>query len=142
MNTLVEHPVYLVIQAVEETNFPGASRTGRRNQLYCHPAAQKYLPDRIGFALEFIIYDVDFWYNVVFTDEKCFQWGFQSTFNGHIRVYRPANTRFDEKYTSNNEKFGRFSVNIWAGVSGARGPGVLWHNEEGFNNEMYISIIR
>lgn len=146
VNTLVENPFYSVIQAAEDTNFPGSSSTGRRrvreSELRCHPAAQKYLlkavhkEARLGFALEYLVHDVDFWNNVVFTDEKTFQ----STHSGRIRVYRPPNTRYDEKYISNNDKSGRFSVNMWAWIS-ARGPGVLWHIEERFNSETYIRIL-
>lgn len=146
INTLREHPFYSVVQTVGETNFPGSFRTGQRrvreSELRCHPAAKKILLTprhkelRVGFALEYMVHPEDFWYNVVFTDEKTFQ----STSNGAIRVYRPPNCRYEEKYVNNVDNSNRFTINVWGWIS-ARGAGVLWHIEERLNSPRYIEIL-
>lgn len=143
---LRENPFDSVVDAVAASNYPGSLRTAqsrvRKSELRCRYAARKLIlkqehkEARLSFALEFIVYDIDFWRNVIFTDEKIFQ----SMNCGRIRVYRPANTRFEEKYISNNDKSGRFSVNMWAWIS-IHGPGVLWHIEGRFNANSYIQIL-
>lgn len=76
------------------------------------------------------------WNEVVFTDEKVFQ----STNNGHIRVYRPRRTRFNENFINNSERSGRFSVNVWAWLS-YNGLGVCWIINERFNAITYMNIL-
>lgn len=146
VNVLRANPFSTVIQAVEDINFPGSTRTGRRRvkefELRCHAAAQKpklnlgHKENRLGFALQHMGQNENFWNTVIFSDEKTFQSGY----NGKIRVYRPKNTRFDEQYVSEKNKSGRFSVNMWAWIS-AQGPGVLWHIEERLNSIEYIRIL-
>lgn len=146
INTLRAHPFTTVVDAVAATNFPASCRTGRRrvahSELKCHAAAKKILlnngnkESRLGFALEHIAHDEEFWNSVIFTDEKVFQ----SSNSGNIRVYRPRNSRFDENYINFTNRSGHFSVNIWTWIS-AQGPGVLWHIGERFNSEAYIRIL-
>jgi hypothetical protein len=60
-----------------------------------------------------IINNINFWENVVFSDEKTFQ----SYSNGRVRVYRPVGERFSEQYVHKIKRSGRFSVNVWGWVS-------------------------
>jgi hypothetical protein len=74
---------------------------------------------------------------VAFSVEKVFQ----SCSNGRIRVYRPRNCRYDEKYVEHGgDRSGRFSVNMWAWIS-TTSPGVMIHIEERLNSEIYIRIL-
>jgi hypothetical protein len=63
---------------------------------------------RVGWALQHILYDSDFWSRMIFSDEKVFQ----SFSNGRLRVYRPRNSRFEDPYIQETDKSGNFSVNI------------------------------
>lgn len=91
---------------------------------------------RVGFALEYLREGFDFWNNVVFTDEKVFQ----SYYNGRVRVYRPPNCRFDERYTHNVTASGRFSVNVWGWMS-VQGLGQCTKINGRFNAGAYVDIL-
>jgi hypothetical protein len=86
--------------------------------------------------LEYSLEPLDFWQNVVFTNEKIFQ----SCYKGRVRVYRPPNSRFDESYTQKVVVNGRFSVNVWGWIS-AQGPGVLTHIIGRNNAEVYLHTL-
>jgi hypothetical protein len=60
---------------------------------------------RVGFALEHLAFGQNFWHNIVFSDEK-------SSASGNIRVYRPQNVRYEERYVNQVENR-KFSVNMW-----------------------------
>lgn len=129
VNFLREHPFKTAINAKEETNFPGSSRTARRrireSDINNRCAANKiFLTEenkqrRVEFCRQYLN-ENNLWERVIFSDEK----SFQSCNNGKIRVYRPVNTRYDERYTHKTNQSGRFSINVWGWIS-ARGPGVL-----------------
>ncbi|KAJ8972395.1 hypothetical protein NQ317_017254 [Molorchus minor] len=105
-NALVEfinqNPFETAVKAREETLFPGSLRTTQRGlKQYgfknCAAAHKVFLTEdhkqrRVQFANEFL-QENEFWNNVVFSNEKTFQ----SSNNGRLRVYRPRNTRFEEK---------------------------------------------
>ena len=126
---LQDNPFQIARVAIEQTNFPGSRITACRRiknsaLKNCVAAKKIKLTDehkqaRIIFSLNNMVQEN--WNRVVFTDEKVFQ----STFNGHTRVYRPRNTRFDEEYIANYDRSGRFSVNVWAWLS-IHGLGVCW----------------
>lgn len=128
------------------TNFPGSRSTACRriksSDLRNQVAAKKQLlteekkQSRVIFALNYIYRDIAFWKKVIFTDEKVFQ----STYDGHIRVYRPRNTRFEEAYVSGNRRSGRFSVNVWAWIS-YNGMGICWKIDGRFVSQNYIRIL-
>jgi hypothetical protein len=80
--------------------------------------------------------DVNVWENVVFTDEKVFQ----SFYNGHVRVYRPPDTRFEEQYTQSVRNSGRFSVNVWRWMS-AHQLGMCTNIDNRFNALAYLDIL-
>jgi hypothetical protein len=83
-----------------------------------------------------LLKDEAFWSRVLFSDEKVFQ----SSRNGRIRVYRPRNSGFSERYVHNTHNSGQFSVNIWAWIS-VGSPVVMLHVEERLNNDVYIRIL-
>jgi hypothetical protein len=106
------------------TQFPASARTARRrirtaSNLRNRAGAknpfltQANKQERVGFALQHYMRDINFWENVVFTDEKVSQ----SFYNGHVRVYRPPGTRFEEQHTESVRNSGRFSVNVWRWMS-------------------------
>lgn len=141
------NPFETARNAVIDTGFPGsqptASRRVKESDLKNRVAAKKMMlteerkQSRLLFALNYIYRNHQFWTMVVFTDEKVFQ----STYNGQIRVYRPDNTRFDERYTSDLAfRPGRFSVNVWGWIS-AHGLGICWRLEGRFNAEHYVSVL-
>lgn len=142
---LRNNPFKNAVQAREETNFPGSATTARRrirnSEVRSRCAANKiFLTDlnkrnRIEFSREFADRN-DMWQNVIFSDEKTFQ----SCHNGVIRVYRPRNMRYNERYTRKNNKSGRFSVNVWGWIS-ARGKGVCTIIEERLTAAVYCDVI-
>lgn len=144
---LRNNPFATARDAVIDTAFPGsqptASRRVKESELKNRTAAKKtFLTEerrqsRVIFALNYIYRNPQFWNRVIFTDEKTFQ----STYNGQIRVYRPDNTRFEERYTNPlASRHGRFSVNVWGWIS-VHGPGVCWRIEGRFNAGNYINIL-
>lgn len=142
---LEENPFKTVRDAIAETNFPGSQPTGCRriknSELGNYAAAKKLaLSDedkqsRLLYALNYSHRDRQFWENVVFTDEKVFK----NTNDGHVRVYRPRGTRFNEEYVSPTQRSGRFSVNVWAWFS-YHGLGTCWRIGERFNSDSYQRI--
>jgi hypothetical protein len=50
----------------------------------------------MGFALQYLGQDEEFWRRVVFSDEKVFQ-----SPNDHLKVYRPRNSTYEEPYVQN-----------------------------------------
>lgn len=78
----------------------------------------------------------DFWSKVIFSDEKVFQ----SCNDGHIRVYRPRGQRYNQNFTFDPIKSGRFSVNTWAWIS-QRGMGMYWFIDGHLNSTKYIEIL-
>ena len=90
----------------------------------------------MGFALQHLMQDVGFWSSVIFSDEKVFQ----SCQNGKLKVYRPRNMRDNDRYIQTYQQSGRFSVNMWAWVSGLS-RGVILHVPEKLNSLTYIRIL-
>lgn len=144
VNYLRDHPFEVARNAIERTHFSGSRPTAFRrikeSPLGNYVAAKKMIlkeehkQARVLFAINNTLREN--WDKVVFSDEK----NFQSTFNGHVRVYRPRGTRFQESYINNSERSGRFSVNIWAWIS-YQGLGVCWTMEERFNAVNYRNIL-
>lgn len=144
---LENHPFQTAVEAQRQTNFPGSVRVARRrvkerSNLRNRAAVKKPFlttdnkEQRVGFALQYLQEGLGYWENVVFTDEKTFQ----SYYSGRVRVYRPANTRFEEKYTQRVKTSGRFSVNVW-GYMTSRGLGLCHRINGRFTAEVYIDIL-
>jgi hypothetical protein len=134
------------VDALGLTNFPASVHTARRRiraaNLRNHSAARKFRvkprhkETRVGFALNYILREDNFWEHVIFTDEKVFQ----SSSSGRLRVYRPRNQRYNEKYVRKIDTSGRFSVNLWAWIS-ANSRGVLLQVEERLTSHVYIRVL-
>ncbi|KAJ8912046.1 hypothetical protein NQ315_016733 [Exocentrus adspersus] len=149
-NALVEYirqnPFQAAVKAREETLFPGSVITARRRLKQsglknCAAVSKTFLSNdhkqrRIQFANAFLNRGHEFWNNVIFSDEKTFQ----SCNSGRLRVYRPRNTRFEERYTLPNASSGRFSVNVWGWIS-VEGPGVCWQIDGRLTGENYVNIL-
>jgi DNA-binding MarR family transcriptional regulator len=109
-------PLATAVRARNLTGFPGCLKTalrrikssGLRNHVTANKPGiiQQHKEARISFALEYLLKDEAFWSRVVFSDEKVFQF----SRNGRIRMYRPRNSRFSERYVHNTHNSGRFSV--------------------------------
>lgn len=146
VNYLRENPYQTAIRAKEETEFPGSSDTAwrriRDTEIRSRCAANKIFlteenkQQRLQFAQDLIRQADDFWDNVVFSDEKCFQ----SCHNGTVRVYRPRGERYNPQYTRKTNKSGRFSVNVWAWIS-RRGRGVCVVLEERLTAIVYRRVL-
>jgi hypothetical protein len=146
VNTVRLNPFTTAVNAVAVTNFPGCVRTARKrirsSGLKNYVAAKKlrltphHKEASVGWALQHILYDSDFWNRMIFSDEKVFQ----SFSNGRLRVYRPRNSRFEDPYIQETDKSGHFSVNIWAWIS-AGSPGVMLHVVERLTSDVYIRIL-
>lgn len=146
INFLREHPFETAVTAKRETNFPGSQRTALRRLKYSdlnnYSAASKFFlteihrQRRLAFAHQYSNMNEQFWSNVIFSDEKVFQ----SYHNGRVRVYRPQNSRYSQRYIKEIKKSGRFSVNMWAWIS-VHGPGVCWLINERFTGGVYRTVL-
>jgi hypothetical protein len=118
VNFLRENSFSAAIRTKVETNFPDSIRTSQKrikeSELRIRSAVNKIFlseankQERLRFAFQHIN-NVNFWENVVFSDEKTFQ----SCSNGRVRVYRPVGERFSEQYVHKIKRTGRFTVNVW-----------------------------
>jgi transposase len=134
------------VEARQIASFSGSIRTARRKiraaGLASRSAARKpFLTEalkenRVGFALQHLNEGPDFWNKVVFSDEKVFK----SCYDGRIRVYRPRNSRYSEKYTHKLHTSGKFSVNVWAWIS-ADGQGACFKIKERLTGVVYRDIL-
>ncbi|KAI4465419.1 mitotic spindle assembly checkpoint protein mad2 [Holotrichia oblita] len=104
MNWIQRNPFGTAVKAAYETHFPGSISTVRQHirefGLKNYSASKKFAlepqhkQDRLNFANLYVNENADFWERVIFSDEKIFQ----SSHDGPVRVYRPANTRYEERY--------------------------------------------
>lgn len=89
--------------------------------------------ERLGFALEHINTD---WSKVIFSDGKTFQ----SDRHQKTHLYRPKNTRYDEKHLQPNRRSGRVSTGLWGWISES-GPGEMCFTDGRMNSKKYIGIM-
>lgn len=108
----------------------------------CHvPAVKECLNTfhreaRLGFALEYIQKDLEFWNTVIFTDEKVF-----STVEAISRhCWREKGTRYAPENIIERKTSGRKTVSFW-GWMWAQGPGELVKIEGRFDSRQYIEIL-
>jgi hypothetical protein len=107
---LEENPFKTSRDSIVNTHFPGSpvtacrriknSDTGNYAVAKNIILSQESKQSRVLFALNHSARDMGFWQRVVFTDEKVFQ----NTNDGHIRVYRPCGTRFEEKFVTGAQR--------------------------------------
>ena len=91
---------------------------------------------RLGFALEFLPKDRDFWNTVIFTDEKTFA----PDDHGQLHVYRPRSTRYETRHVVQLQHSGRINCSAWGWVS-ASGVGELVRIDGRFNSQKYLDIL-
>lgn len=110
--------------------------------LHCYVAAEKeklseqQKVTRLRFAQRYRQYGVDFWQNVIFTDEK----SFLSVPATGKRCWRLVNTRYDAINITERARSGRLSVCCY-GWMWAAGPGELVTIDGYLNAEEYINIL-
>jgi hypothetical protein len=99
INILQNRPLSNAEEEVAITHLPGSVRTApvAARKMTLTPRHKEV---RVGFALQHLPQDDAFWSRVVFSDEKTFQ----SCPNGRIRVYRPRNTRYEERYVDATDR--------------------------------------
>lgn len=88
---------------------------------------------RMGYALENLNRD---WSNVIFSDEKTCQ----SDRHQKLHVYRPKNSRFNERYIHERQRSGRISAGYWGWIS-RDGPGELVSIGGRLNSQRYVGIL-
>lgn len=91
---------------------------------------------RLGFALEYIQKDPEFWNTVIFTDETVL-----STVEATARhCWREKGTRYLPENIVERKTSGRKTASFW-GWMWAQGPGELVKIEGKFNSQQYIEIL-
>ena len=75
---------------------------------------------RLGFALQYLPMDHQFWENIIFTDEKYFT----SVESRARHCWRRDNSRYEDKNIKKRARSGRVGVNFW-GWMWAQYPGEL-----------------
>lgn len=88
---------------------------------------------RMGYALENLTRD---WSNVVFSDEKTYQ----TDRHQKSHVYRPKNSRFEQKYIQESQRSGRISAGYWGWIC-KDGPGELVPIGGRLNSKGYVEIL-
>lgn len=145
INLVRENPFSSAVDVANISNFPGSVFTARRRiretNLRCHKPVKifsltaTHKENRVGYALQHLAHNMDFWETVIFSDEKLFQ----SKKNGPIHVYRPRGQRFDENFIDHLNPQ-NFRVNFWGWIS-IHGTGILWEIEGNLNSNSYINIL-
>ncbi|XP_068237152.1 uncharacterized protein [Palaemon carinicauda] len=75
---------------------------------------------RLGFALEHLPHDENYWRNIIFTDEKVFQ----SVAAPARQCWWRPNTRYQENHIHHRAMSGSVAVSFWGWMLGY-GPGDL-----------------
>lgn len=88
---------------------------------------------RLNFAVANLHRD---WSNVIFSDEKTFQ----TDRHQKMHVYRPRNSRYDQRYIQPNQRSGRLTAGIWGWIS-SDGPGEMCFINRRLNSHGYIEIL-
>ncbi|KAK3892484.1 hypothetical protein Pcinc_003716 [Petrolisthes cinctipes] len=145
LDTIHERPKTNTVQVARDLQLQCHPRTIRRrlkeNKINCYVPAKETLSQqhrevRLGFALQYLAVDPDFWKNVIFTDEKCF-----SSVEAGARIcWRHVNTRYTPKHIQERSRSGRITANLW-GWMWAYGPGELVKIEGRFTGQDYITIL-
>lgn len=74
--------------------------------------------------------------NIIFTDEKTFM----SDEKHQVRVWRPKNNRYKQKYLCRDSISGHISAGFWGWI-GIGGPGELVEIGGHFNQDVYLEIL-
>lgn len=94
-------------------------------------------PEHCQARLNFAIYNLyRDWNNVIFSDEKTYQ----TDRHQKMHVYRPKNSRYDQRYIQSNQRSGRLTAGIWGWIS-RDGPGEMCFIGRRLNSHGYIDIL-
>lgn len=139
-------PITTAVKITRDLELPCSATTTRRRLkeggLHCYtpakkePLSQGHKETRLGFALEYLVKDLEFWQTCIFTDEKVFS----SVETGQRHCWRPENTRYESENIAPKRMCGRKTVSFW-GWMWAHGPGELVQIEGRFNGQQYIRIL-
>lgn len=88
---------------------------------------------RMGYALENLTRD---WSNVIFSDEKTYQ----TDRHQKLHVYRPKNSRFDDRYIQKCQRSGRITSGFWGWIC-RDGPGELVPIRRRLNSDGYLELL-
>lgn len=146
VEAVVEHALITSVSIVQHLQLPCNARTVQRRlheqQFHCYvPAKKERLTQaqrdaRLGFALQYLGSDEEFWKSVIFTDETCFC----STQVGKRHCWRLKNTRYNPENIQEIARSGRVSVSFW-GWMWAYGPGELVKIDGRLTGIDYIQIL-
>lgn len=146
VETARNHPITSAVCITQELRLTCSGDTTRRRlkeaDLRCYTPAQKEaLTDiqkatRMGFALEHLSKDEDFWRTCIFTDEKVFS----TVEAGQRHCWRQKNTRYEAENIAEKRTCGRRTVSFW-GWMWAEGPGELVKIDGRFNGQQYVEIL-
>lgn len=102
-----------------DISLPTIRRRLHEYNLFSHKPACKiaFFPRhreaRLNFAQRYLPLGVDYWKHVIFTDEKVFT----SSTDGRKLVWRPPNSRYDQRYVLENHNSGRITCGFWSWMS-------------------------
>ena len=91
----------------------------------------------MGFALEYIIKDNEFWKNVIYSDEKTFSTSDQR----ELHCYRMKGERYKEDNVGKSKRNGRIDVGMWGWMWGY-GVGEIYPIDGKFNGDQYLFILK
>ncbi|CAF3669016.1 unnamed protein product [Rotaria socialis] len=97
---------------------------------------QTHKDTRLGFALQYLSEDIDFWRKVIFTDEKTFS----TDDHGQLHCWRTDGTRFKEQNVAKSRRSGRITAGMWGWMCGY-GVGELCEINGRFTSDQYIEVL-
>lgn len=95
---------------------------------------ERHKRQRMNFAANYLNFNFE---DTVFVDEKVFQ----TNEHGRLTLYRPNNTRYDERNVLPNRTSGRISLAFWGWIS-ASGPGELVEIPGRLNANNYREVLQ
>ncbi|KAG7166386.1 Transposable element Tcb1 transposase-like 5 [Homarus americanus] len=98
---------------------------------------EQHRTGRFQFAQQYVGEDLEFWSQVVFTDEKTFA----STNHGKIHLWRPDRTRYNRAHIYEVARSGRVTLNVWGYIS-LHGMGDVFQIKGRFTANKYLDILR
>ncbi|KAK3891902.1 hypothetical protein Pcinc_002614 [Petrolisthes cinctipes] len=139
-------PKTTIVSWTRELQLPCHPITTRRRLqeagLDCHvPAVKEKLTEanklaRLKFAQQYVQHDINFWENVIFTDEK----SFSSLAATRRHCWRLPNTRYKARNISERSRSSKVLVSFH-GWMWAAGPGELVTIDGHHNAQEYINIL-
>ena len=142
----INDPLKTSVSITQELHLPCTPQTTRQrlknHGIRCHvPAVKEELKEwhrdtRLGFALQHLVYDIDYWKNVIFSDETYFT----SIESRAMHVWRRIGTRYDARNIQERARSGRVGVSYWGWMS-SYGSGELVRVDGTLNGREYIQIL-